>query len=145
MKKTFLILIFLLFGKPLYAKGSNDAIEINLNIIEKIESSNGKRMYGTSGEIGWHQVTPICRKDYNLFHSKKIKRQDLMDREISLKVADWYYHKRIPHFLKKYKLKGTLENTLLCYQSGIYNLRIGRIGQKGWNYLAKYKQELNKL
>jgi len=141
MKKIFLILIFLLFSKPLYAK---DTIKIDPNIIAKIESSNGKYMYGAAGEVGWHQITKICLKDYNRFHTKKIKRKELLNKEISGQVCQWYFEKRIPQFLRRYGLTNNLDNILLCYQSGIHNLRKGKIGKKGWDYINKYKKELNK-
>ena len=71
--------------------------EVDLNIIASIESSNNPLAYNSkSGATGKYQITPICLRDYNQYHSVQYTMTDMYDAVKCFVVADWYLNDRIP-------------------------------------------------
>lgn len=138
MKKKILILLFLLLPIKLWA--------LDLNIISKIESNNNPLAYNSKdNSIGLYQITPICLKEYNNFHSKKIKSIALFNPIVNKKVAKWYIEIRIPQMLKYYGYEITDKNIIVAYNAGIKyiveDLKLPLITKK---YLEKYNLLLAK-
>ena len=152
---TFLFCMIFLGATKCYA------VEINLDKIAQIESSNikyamrtycGKSAYffdyknainyynnnkNNIESIGKYQISKICLADYNKFN-KKIKAIELFNPETNKKVANWYFNKRIPQLLKHYGIKDTKTNRLIAYNAGVKSLKDKGCTKKYMEYVIKY-------
>ena len=118
------------------------ADKIDLSIIASIESSNNPLAYNAKTQaIGLYQITPICLKEYNNYHSAStIAQNELYKPQIARLVAEWYVGVRIPQMLKFYGLKDNLDNRLICYNAGIGNLIKGIIPDETQQYIFRYRK-----
>lgn len=117
------------------------AVEIDLSIISRIESSNNPLAYNRhSGAVGLYQITPICLSDYNLCHKTCYEVADLISPKFNTLVAQWYLTVRIPQMLRAKGKPVTLENILVAYNAGIGRLVKGIMPQETVNYIAKYNK-----
>ena len=113
--------------------------EVDLTIISSIESSNNPLAYNNKSEAtGLYQITPICLKDYNQYHSVKYTMTDMYDAQKCFVVAEWYLNDRIPSMLRYYGHTVDLNNTLVAYNWGI-----GHVGEtlpkETRDYIVKYR------
>lgn len=136
MKKLIFLLIFLLVSSNLFAS------TVDLSVVSKIESSNNPKAYNKNSQaIGLFQITPICLKEYNVFHPQKtFNKQDLFNPKINTIIAKWYLNKRIPQMLSYYKKPVTIENILICYNAGISFTKSYKLPKETQNYIKKYKK-----
>lgn len=140
-KRIYLALVFLLiFHSTSWADGINK--KIDLKAIRMIESSDCKDMYNMkSGAIGCYQITKIVVDEWNNFHKVQYAHKDMMDKEISGQVANWYLNERIPAMLKYYKKEVTLENILIAYNYGIKHVKEdSKLPKETRDYIEKYKK-----
>ena len=121
-------------------------IKIAIAVIIVIESGGNPLAYNKkSGAVGICQITQACLDDYNYYHQKKIKLEDLYDSKLNKQVAEWYLNKRIPTMLDYYAIEDTVENRLIAYDWGIGNLRkykkgkIKELPKETKDYIEKYK------
>jgi hypothetical protein len=145
---TYLVPIYLsalFFASPLLcgrSEAKSAEVNVDLCTIASIESSGNPNAYNKRTQArGLYQITPICLADYNNFHrNKRISNDDLFKPLMARNVADWYINERIPGMLKYYGIKDTIEARLRCYNSGIGNLRKGRLPIETREYIEKYKR-----
>jgi hypothetical protein len=122
------------------------AVEIDLNIIAQIESSNNPMAYNSRTQaVGLYQITPICLADFNEYSCSGSCipgwDMDLMYQKWYAEyVARWYFEKRIPQLLKHYHKPVTLENIITAYNAGIKAVVKGYCPRETRNYIAKYKR-----
>ena len=128
--------------------GKAEAVEIDLNIIAQIESSNNPMAYNSRTQArGIYQITPICLADFRQNadpkewrFAKAIRTDDLFDSYYNQLVANWYFYTRIPQLLRHYHKPLTLENILTAYNAGIKAVVKGYCPRETRNYIAKYKR-----
>ncbi len=120
---------------------------VDLRIIASIESSNNPLAYNKrSKAAGMYQITPVCLKDYNDHHVKKLSKSSMYGPGKAFLVADWYYNERIPAMLKYYGVKDTLDNRLSAYNWGIGNVVKGaRMPKETRDYIKKYHDRVVKV
>jgi len=115
-------------------------LEIDLDIIATIESSNNPMAYNIDSEAtGMFQITPICLRDFNQCNKSELRIHDMYSPANAWHVADWYLHTRIPQLLKHYKKELTLENVLIAYNAGISRVGSEKIPNETKEYIRKYK------
>ena len=99
---------------------SAHAEQINMRAIARIESSLNPLAYNSyTKATGLYQVTPICLKDYNQYHAKKLTLNEMKNPVLCFQVADWYMNTRIPQLLLHYGYEDTIERRLVAYNAGI--------------------------
>lgn len=137
MKKLILLILFMTF---LTCLARAEQVYIDMSIISKIESNNNPLAYNPRTKaIGLYQITFICLKDYNNYHSKKITKQELFNTDNNYKVAYWYLNIRIPKMLKFYNKEISVKNILICYNTGIsYIVKNKKLPTETVNYIKKY-------
>ena len=115
---------------------------VDLSIIAKIESSNNPFAWNKADDSrGLYQITPICLKEFNNYHSKKYAARDLWNVKVNREIADWYFNQRIPQMLRYYKVEDTLENRIIAYNAGIaYLVNKNPIPRITRLYIAKYRR-----
>lgn len=120
--------------------GNVGAVEIDMDAIAMIESSNNPDAWNKSDDSrGLFQITPICLKEWNNFHpNDQHTLDDLWYPQVNGKIADWYISKRIPQMLRHYKLPVTTENVLVSYNCGISCVIKGRRPPITASYIQKY-------
>jgi soluble lytic murein transglycosylase-like protein len=140
--KVILIYLTALFFATTLLPAEGGTLSIDLVSIANIESSNNPNAYNKRTQArGLYQITPICLADYNNFHrNKRISNDDLFKPLMARNVAEWYINERIPGMLKYYGIKDTIETRLRCYNSGIGNLRKGRLTIDTRKYIEKYRR-----
>jgi len=138
MKTTVMVATVIL----LCLAGSAQAKEINMKAIAQIESSLNPLAYNqTSRATGLYQITPICLKDYNQYHTKNLTLNDMKNPALCYKVAYWYMNIRIPQLLHYYGHKDTIENRLTAYNAGIK--WVGKkLPSETTNYIRKYNEAI---
>jgi len=119
------------------------AFSLDLSIIKQIESSGNPLAYNKSSHArGLFQITPICLKEYNNFHTEQYDLSDLFNPIINEKIAAWYLEKRIPQMLKHFGKDVSLENILISYNAGVSYVVSGKpLPLETVNYIKKYKGE----
>jgi soluble lytic murein transglycosylase-like protein len=137
MKK---IILFTLFIALLSYQAIAEQVYIDMSIISKIESSNNPFAYNSKTKaIGLYQITPICLKDYNLYHIEKTKSWQLLDPKTNYKIAVWYFNIRIPELLRYYKKEINIVNILISYNAGIsYVVYNKKLKKETIKYIGKY-------
>lgn len=120
-------------------------VTVDLEVIAMIESSGCKdKVSKRPGDQshGCHQITPITLKEWNNFHPQDQHTfDDLLNDEVSYKIADWYLRERIPAMIRYYKKPVTLENILISYNAGINYVKTGKpIPEITKRYLKKYER-----
>lgn len=142
-KRFFLLCLLVLVNVSTLNSLSWSSVDlIDLRKIAKIESSNNPKAYNKRTQAtGLFQITPICLKEFNQFHSKvNYSMEDLWNASISTSIANWYLNVRIPQMLRHFKKPVTVENILICYNAGIKFVITGIIPEETRNYLKKYKK-----
>jgi len=134
-----LILIAALTIRSCIPAPAEAAEVVDLTIIAQIESSNNPLAYNSkSGATGLYQITPICLKDYNQYHSVQYNMTDMYDADKCFIVADWYLSDRIPQMLRYYGHTVDLNNILIAYNWGISH--IGEpLPKETRDYIKRYK------
>ena len=123
-----------------------EGAEIDINKIILIESSGDSKAYNRRTDArGLMQITPICLLDYNNNNKQKYTKNQLFNPLINRKIGIWYLTKKIPQYLKYYKIKNTTRNVLICFHDGIGNLRKyldgkRKLGKEMLGYLKKYNK-----
>lgn len=113
--------------------------QINLQVIAQIESSGNPGAIGDKGKaLGLYQIHAVVVDEYNRFNKTSYAHKDALDRTISSKVADWYFHERIPQLLKHFKKPINTNNLILAYNAGIKAVIDGRMPKTTKDYLKKY-------
>jgi soluble lytic murein transglycosylase-like protein len=143
MNKIILLILFMIF---LSCQARAEQVYIDMSIISKIESNNNPLAYNPRTKaIGLYQITFICLKDYNNYHSEKITEQELFNPDKNYQVAFWYLNIRIPQMLRYYKKEVSIEHILICYNAGIkYIIKNKDLPTETKNYLKKYRQDLDR-
>lgn len=133
MKSLLLSIVFLLCGSNAYA-------QIDMNIIAFIESSYDVNAYNAKSQAtGMYQITPICLRDFKMYHKEKdYSLDDMYIEDKCYEVANWYMNTRIKQLLKHYKLPDTTNNRLVAYNAGINFVR------KAWKIPRETAQYINK-
>ncbi len=144
MKKY--IALCIIFLSQLLIPSWGYCIQVNPGAIAQIESSNNPRAYNQRSKArGLCQITPVCLKEYNNYHTVKYTLDDLFNAHINIQIADWYLNKRIPTLLAYYHIPDTIENRLIAYNYGIGHLLRGDpLPQKTINYIKKYSKIIRK-
>ena len=125
------------------------AVEIDMDIIAQIESSNNSLAYNSRTKAtGLYQITPICLADYNQYHKIKYTMSDMFNSNKCYIVANWYMNNVLTKYLKYYKIPVTQKNYLISYHDGIGSLikylnGKRKLGKEMKGYLLKY-EKLNK-
>lgn len=122
--------------------------EVNIEKIISLESSGEAGVYNVSEKAaGLMQIRQGCLQDWNMSHwREQYDTQDLFDPDVNVKIGTWYINKKIPMYLKFYKLEDTIDNRLMAYNWGIGNLRKHHldksipIPQVTKDYLKKYRR-----
>lgn len=125
----------------IFCYGQADALTVRMDVIAQIESSNNPKAYNSRTKAtGLHQITPICLKDYNIYHKgNTYTMQDMYQPQANKQVASWYINIRIPSMLNHYKHKVTIENVLTAYNWGISN--VGKaLPKETRDYIDKYNK-----
>lgn len=140
-KRMWLKLVFIMF----FISGCSDvgfaAQVINMKHIMKIESNGNPKAHNkTANARGLYQITPICLKEYNNFHTKKYSPNDLWKAEVNSEIATWYLNVRIPQLLKHYKKDINEKNVIIAYNAGINAVVKGYLPAETKKYLAKYNK-----
>lgn len=99
------------------------ADEIDMKKIAAIESSNCKYKIGDGNKSwGCYQVNDALL-DWNKAHPKeRYSYKQMMNDALCLKVASWYMNKKIPAYLKHFKIKDTPVTRISSYNWGIGNV-----------------------
>ena len=141
-KRLYLTAVFLLIFHSCAFANQNSKSKIELRKIISIESNGNSKAYNSKSLAkGLCQITPICLKEYNAFHSVKYSGQDLFNAEINIKIAQWYLEIRIPQMLRHFNISVTTENIIICYNAGIsYLVKHKRIPEETKRYIAKYER-----
>jgi soluble lytic murein transglycosylase-like protein len=115
---------------------------ININRIIHIESRGNSKAYNKgSGARGICQITPICLKEWNNFHKQEqYTLEDLWNKEINIKIAEWYLNVRIPQMLRIYKMEVTTRNILIAYNAGIKRVFHWMIPNETVKYIYEYNK-----
>jgi hypothetical protein len=134
-KRWQLIAIFwLIFGQSAFAS-------INMETIKHIESSGNSKAWNRKADArGLYQITPICLKEYNNFHSLKYNKEQLWNSEINTRIADWYLNVRIPQLLKHFHKEVNIRNIIICYNAGIIAVLKGYCPNETKRYIEKYNK-----
>lgn len=119
---------------------TSSTVWIDLDIIAQIESSMDYMAYNDRTQAtGLYQITPICLKDYNMYHKLKYTLQDMFNPKRAYIVALWYFNDRIPGLLRHYKIKDNLKNRLVCWNAGIaYLTQHKALPVETKNYIKHY-------
>lgn len=110
---------------------------VDMERIAQIESSNGQNLYGSVGEIGLFQISPVCLKHYNQVHKTHHTKEDLLDNKLNRVIADWYMNWLFDRCW-------TVEDTLIAWNWGIGKWRRWRflddspLPHEVETYLRKY-------
>lgn len=113
---------------------------IDINKINQIESSGREKVIGDDGKaFGLNQIHAATLKDYNKANNTNHTKDDLLNKDVNNKVADWYLNNEIPRMLKAIGKPDTVRNRLIAYNAGINKVKKGSILSKTTtNYLKKY-------
>ena len=128
------------------------AEEIKLDIIADIESSGNSLAYN-NGHVGLYQISQGVLTQYNFDTqggSDDVKLQDMYIPKEAVWIADWYFNKKIPEYLKAYKIPDTISSRIITWNWGIGHLRKWFKRGCHWNklpletrhYIQKYFKEL---
>lgn len=121
--------------------GRAEAVEINMDIIKRIESSGNPHAFNaSSGARGLYQVTPILVKEFNRMNNTGYRNDDMYIPVVCEKVAVWYISKRIPQMFKSFGIKDTVENRLIAYNAGIKAVKTGIVPRETRNYIRRYNR-----
>ena len=113
-----------------------------INAIIQEESSGNPLAVSSVGARGLMQITKPALTDYNTYHTDKMSMDDMWDEEKNKTVGIWYVNKKIPEYLRHYKIEDTLENRLWSYNAGIGNVRKGIKPQETIDYIGKVMQRI---
>ena len=112
---------------------------IDYSKIAWLESRGNPMAYNkVSRARGLFQITPICLFDYNKENRTHYTLENLFDPTINRRIAEWYFEKRIPQFLKTYGKEDTIENRLICFHAGIKRLIENKIPKSTREYIKEY-------
>lgn len=126
--------MMLFFSKQAHAE------DVDLRAIAEIESSNNPDAVNPRTDaIGLYQITPVCVRDYNQFHTFQYTIEKMFEPHMAWNVANWYLNQRIPSMLRHYKIPDTLDNRLWAYNAGIGKVVRGVMPKESRAYIAKYK------
>lgn len=117
--------------------------ESDMQKIMIIESSGNPLAFNDRTKArGLYQITPICLKEWNNFHSEQfLTPSKLFDPEVNYRVAYWYLNQRIPQMLKYYGMNVDKRSILIAYNFGIGNMVKGkRLPTETINYINKFNQ-----
>lgn len=115
--------------------------DVDMNKIYQIESSGNPKAFNKGANaIGLGQITPIVLKEWNNMNKQKHTSQDLYDKNINMKIADWYMNKRIPQMLKSLKLPDTIKNRIISYNAGVSAVKKNILPKETYNYIQKYNK-----
>lgn len=122
--------------------GHTDSLTIvDMSKIIQIESSWHPDAYNRhTGATGLCQITPIVLKEYNKMQRQDYSKRELFDKDINIKIGDWYMNHRIPQMLKHYHIKDTLRNRLWAYNAGIGQVVSNIMPQETKDYIVKYEE-----
>lgn len=123
-----------------------EGVDVDLDIIIDCESSGNAEAVSPAGAIGLCQIMPGkfgAMAEWNKFHSnEQYTKQDLFNPQVSMRIAYWMLHERIPAMIKAYKKPVTLENVLISYNAGIaYVKNDWNLPKETIDYIAKYKRK----
>jgi len=138
-----ILLIAVLIMLLIVIKTAHAEPVINMDVIHKIESSNGldKSAYVLDRyAIGKHQVSRGALQEYNERYGTKYTVKDLLDDEINYNIATWYANVRSLELLRAYHIPITRNNMLACYNIGIGNLIRKKEQQALQKYINKYEK-----
>lgn len=118
-------------------------LKVNIMKIAKIESNfNTHAVNLKEGSRGLCQIRAKgALADWNSCHKdEQYTADDLFDREINLKIAEWYINVRIPSYIRHYHRPDTIENRLVAYNAGIRYVKDNiPIPNSTKRYIEKYK------
>ena len=120
-KGVFYLAIFLWFcSLGISAYVDMALTKVDMARIAMIESEGEALAYNEgSGARGLYQITPVCLKDFNNYHSYSYCMDDMFDANMNREVAKWYLGVRIPQLLKHYGLPVDTKHILWAYNAGI--------------------------
>lgn len=148
MKYIISILITLIMAST----GLADGIKVNMQAIAMIESSGDPQAYNErTNAVGLYQITLPCLADYNQAHILGgYNHEDMFHPSRAHIVASWYINKKIPSYMKYYKIEDSINNRLIAYNWGIGNLRkwvrserTYKIPKETSDYIVKYNNYIN--
>ena len=140
MGKNTLLCLLSIAIFTLLAASHVSALEINLDAIKSIESSNNPLAYNAKTRcFGFYQISKICLQDYNDFHNTDYQAKDLFFPILNKKIAVWYF-KRIEQMLGSYTIPITMVTVLASYNWGIGNVARWHAGGGAFKNLPKMTQ-----
>lgn len=116
------------------------AVQIDMEAIQEIESGGNPEVVGKAGEVGLYQIMPVVRKSYNERTGHGYSRGDLFDPGINFKIASWYMNERIPQMLRYYGIPVTVRSVIWAYNAGIGRVVDGIMPSITESYLRKYRR-----
>lgn len=117
---------------------------INIPRVVEMESSNNPLAYNLdTGATGLMQITEICLKDYNRYHSVKFTMKDMDLPGPNMEVGIWYMNTRIPQLLQSKGVPDTDITRLIAFNAGASVARSVwlKIPKETRNYLIRYFKE----
>ena len=128
-------LFLCVFARSVYA------VEIDLAAIAQIESGGCKTpCIGDKGlAYGPYQLHAGAVKDVNRALGTKYSHRDVLDPKVAVIVANAYFERVIPGYLKHFNLRDSLENRLTAYNMGIKAVIRGK---RAVAYIDKYYEAL---
>ena len=121
--------------------------DLDIEQIRLIESHKNEKAVSGEGAIGDMQIMPVALDEWNRFHpDEQYKPEDLLVRNINLKIGKWLLSKQIPRYLKEDTIPDKLSHKLIIYNWGIGNFlkwykdgaNYSRLPEETRNYLLKY-------
>ncbi len=121
--------------------------DLDYKQVRLIESSGDSTAVSGEGAIGDMQIMPVTLEEWNRFHPGQLyKPQDLLSREVNLKIGKWMLAKQIPMYLKMDTIPDKLNYKLVIYNWGIGNFlkwykdgaNYSKLPEETRNYLLKY-------
>ena len=113
--------------------------EVDLSIIQQIESSGNPKAVSRVGAIGLYQIMPCVLQEYNQFNKTNYTRSDLFNPQINEQIAKWYLTKRIPQMLRHFGKEINTRNCIVAYNAGIRAVVKGYLPKETARYLVLYK------
>ena len=113
---------------------------IDMNKIQKMESSGNPNAVSSKGAVGLEQVTKPALADFNKSHNTNLSMDDMKNPDKNKKVGDWYMNVQIPRMLRQNKIPVTKDNILRAYNEGVGNLKKHKVFKETEDYVRKYNQ-----
>lgn len=112
------------------------AQDVDLRVLAQVESSGIVDAVGDGGKaLGLYQLHKEAVSDANRLLGTRYRHTEALDSEKASIMAHAYINRVIPHYLRAYGLRDTVENRLTAYNMGIGAVRHHQTAER---YIARY-------